>query len=49
MNFKNAKVITDETVKQAIKMTRERDCQYQRDEDYAYQTNDDCACDAYND
>jgi len=41
MSFKNAKVITDETVKQVVKISCECDC--------ACQMNNDCACEAYND
>lgn len=41
MSFKNAKVVTEESVKQAVKMNCESDC--------ACQMNDDCACEAYGD
>ena len=49
MDFKKAKVITKETVKQAVEMNCEYDCACEMDQDCACEAIQNCACEAYGD
>ena len=49
MDFKKAKVITEETVKQTVEMSGRCDCACEMDQDCACEVMQDCACEAYGD
>ena len=44
MDFKKAKVITEETVKQAVEMSGQGGCACEMDQDWACEAMEDCAC-----